>query len=285
MIRSHSPLKPTIIALALSLAAGLCAWALWVEGVLAPTELAFISVPVSGDQTLISPEFRLATLLILAAGLGAGFVVQRFGARAAFPYLGCGFLALSGMSLLISRFLSIDILFVPMAVAGGSAVFVVQARRLWALDLELTRNVKRIAGHAETSAINESQQRLLSGLRLLDTVLSLTEAVVFERNADYQLVSAARLRNAQSGALNVSQNSIWRAGLKLCERSIATGEMIVLKVEKGWAVATPLRHENRSVGALLIRQLCEFSEEDRPCCSPSRRNWRGIYNAKKPRNR
>jgi len=247
--------------------ASLCAWALWTEGVFAPTERAFVSLPPIGGQALISPQFRLATLLILAAGIGAGFAVQRFGARAAFPYLGGGFLALSGLSLIVSRFLSIDILFVPMAFAGASAVVVVQARRLWGLDLELTTSVKRITAKTTLTAVNESQQRLMSGLRLLDTVLSLSEAIVFERNEDYQLVPAARLRNAPSGPLNTSQNSIWREGVSFSEQAIATGQMITHKAEDGrgcTVVAAPLRHENRSVGALLIRLNNQFSEEDRP---------------------
>jgi two-component system phosphate regulon sensor histidine kinase PhoR len=107
----------------------------------------------------------------------------------------------------------------------------------------------------------------MSGLRLLDTVLSLSEAVVFERNEDYKLVPAARLRNAQSGPLNTSQNSIWREGISFGEQAIATGQMVTHQSndEKGsMVVTTPLRHDNRSVGALLIRLNNEFSEEDRP---------------------
>ena len=94
LIRSHSPFKSTLIALGLALLAGLFAWALWSEGVLAPTEHAFISLPRVGGDVLVSPQFRLATLLILMAGLGAGLAVQRRGARSAFPYLGGSFLVL-----------------------------------------------------------------------------------------------------------------------------------------------------------------------------------------------
>lgn len=265
--RSRSPFKSTIIALGLSQLASLFVWMLWGEGVLAPTERAFVSMPLVGGQALIGPQFRLATFLILAAGLAAGLAVQRCGARSAFPYLGGGFLTLSLLSQLVSRFLGIDILFVPMAFAGASAIFVVQAHRLWSLDLQLTRSVKGIATDMTVTGGNESQQRLMSGLRLLDTVLSLSEAVVFERGEDYRLIPAARLRNAQSGPLNMSQNSIWREGVQFSEQAIATGQMITHQAndEKGgMVVATPLRHENRSVGALLIRLRDEFSEEDRP---------------------
>jgi signal transduction histidine kinase len=234
---------------------------------LAPTERAFVVLPPIGGEALITPQLRLATLLILAAGMGAGFAVQRFGARSAFPYLGLGFLSLSVLSQLVSRFLSIDILFIPMTFAGVSAVVVVQARRLWGLDLQLTRSLKRITSESTLPIGDESQTRLMSGLRLLDTVLSVTEAVVFERDDDYRLVPAARLRNPQSGALNTSQNSIWREGVRFSEQAIKTGQLMIQKSpdeNSGFMVAMPLRHENRSVGALLIRLNNHFSEEDRP---------------------
>lgn len=237
---------------------------------MAPTERAFVVLPPIGGEALITPQLRLATLLILAAGVGAGFAIQRFGARAAFPYLGGSFLALSVLSQLVSRFFSIDILFIPMLFAGVTAVVVVQARRLWGLDLELTRSLQRLTTTAVPPQLHESQPRLLSGLRLLDTVLSVSEAVVFERDDDYQLVPAARLRNPQSGPLNASQNSIWRDGVSFSEQAIKTGQMITHNSgnEHGnIMVAMPLRHENRSVGALLIRLNSEFSEEDRPLLS------------------
>jgi signal transduction histidine kinase len=57
--------------------------------------------------------------------------------------------------------------------------------------------------------------------------------------------------------------------VSLSEKAIAAGQLITHKSndEKGGVVATPLRHENRTVGALLIRLPNEFSEEDRPLLS------------------
>jgi signal transduction histidine kinase len=266
--RSQSPFKSIVIALGLALFASLFAWLLWSQGLLAPIEHAVINLP-DGAEPLIGPQFRLGTLLIFAAGLGAGLIVQRFGARASFPYLGGSFLTLLVLNQVFSHFLSIDILFVPMSFAGVLAVMVVQAHRLWSLDRELTRSVKRISTNSTSAAGDESHQRLMRGLKLLDTVLSVSEAIVFERNDDYHLVPIARLRNAQSGPLNTSQNSIWRDGVSLSEKAIAAGQLITHKSndERGGVVATPLRHENRTVGALLIRLPNEFSEEDRPLLS------------------
>ena len=267
MKNSKSPLKSIITALGLSLAAGLPVWALWIEGFLAPLQQAFIVVPADLEAAMITPQLRLATFLILSTAVGSGLVVERAGARRAFPYLGSGFLILSMVSMLVSRFLGIDILFVPMAFAAVSAVFVVQANRLWSLDLALTKRVNSIATKTTQTSENDSKQRLISGLRLLDTVLAVSDAVVFARDEDYNLVPAARLQPDTSGPLNTSRNSTWREGVTFSQRAMNTGELILRpgdERDSTTLVALPLRHEDRLLGALLIRLRENFSEADRP---------------------
>jgi signal transduction histidine kinase len=242
-------------------------WTLWLEGFLGPLQQAFLILPADLGAALVSPQLRLATFLILSTAVGAGVLVERAGARRAFPYLGGGFLALSLVSVFASRFLGIDILFVPMAFAGMSAVFVVQAHRLWSLDLALTNRVNRIANNTTQTSENDSKQRLMSGLRLLDTVLAVSDAVVFVRDEDYRLVPTARLQPATSGPLNTSRNSAWREGVIFSQRAMDTGELIVRAADEHDSsplVTLPLHHEDRLLGALLIRLRENFSEADRP---------------------
>ena len=250
--------------------ATLSACLLWSRGVLARAQEAFILHPPDRVDLLIAPKFFLGALLIIASGLVPGMAVERVGARRAFPYLGGWFLTLSILSLLASRFLGIDILFVPMAFAGMTTVVTVQIQRLWSKDLELTGNLNRIARAAASPDEGDSNQRLMSGLKLLDTMLPLSEAVIFVRGEDHALAPAARLRASVSGPLNKSRNSTWRAGVSFSEQAISTGAIITRQHgdEDGHTiVAMPLRHEGRTVGALLIRLREEFAEVDRPLLS------------------
>jgi signal transduction histidine kinase len=264
---SKSPFRSIVTALGLSLAAGLPVWALWFEGFLGPLQQAFVVLPADSGTVPVAPQLRLATFLILSTAVGAGLIVERAGARRSFPYLGGGFLILSLLSLLVSRFLGIDILFVPMAFAGLSAVFVVQAHRLWSLDLALTDRVNSVATKTTQTNATDSKQRLMSGLRLLDTVLAVSDAIVFVRDEDYHLVPAARLQPAASGPLTTSRNSAWREAVAFSQRAMDTGELILRETDEqdsASLVALPLHHEDRLLGALLIRLRENFSEVDRP---------------------
>lgn len=267
MKSSKSPFRLIVVALGLSLAAGLPVWVLWIEGFLGPLQQAFVVLPADPGSGLVTPQLRLATFLILSTAVGAGLIVERAGARRSFPYLGGGFLILSLISLLVSRFLGIDILFVPMAFAGMSSVFVVQAHRLWSLDLALTTRVNNVATSTTQTNAADSKQRLMSGLRLLDTVLAVSDAVVFVRDEDYHLVPAARLQPAASGPLTTSRNSAWREAVAFSQRAMDTGELILHasnEQDSAPLVALPLCHEDRLLGALLIRLRENFSEVDRP---------------------
>lgn len=115
-------------------------------------------------------------------------------------------------------------------------------------------------------SVEEARSRLESGLKLLDTVLSLKEAILFQRETNGDLVSAARLRASTSTSLETSRNSTWREGINLCERAIKAGQIITHELENNelsTSIALPLHHENRAVGALLIRLNDKFDEDDR----------------------
>ena len=246
--------------------AALFSSAMWLLGLLESLQNAFVVLPKNQDLFLVTPNFWLGTLLIGAVALPVAFAVARFGGRGAVPLLGGGFLVFAALSLTASRFYSVDILFVPMALAALISAVAIQVRRLQSEHNGMAEKLEESSAKMESLTADNAEHRLLSGLKLLETVLSPNEAVVFRRDADGHLVSSARLRTANSNLQETGRNSAWRDGISLCERSMATGELIVEKnaPDDGSAnIALPLRHEDRTVGALLIRLSKEFDEDDR----------------------
>ena len=226
---------------------------------------AFVLVPTGNPTTFIVPSLWRAAVPIFAVSFAVAIVVSRFGGRRALLYLGAGFLGLAGLSLFASAFYSRDILFVPLVFAASLSALVAQVKRLRERDVELTEKLIAASAKFESVRDDEAEGRLLRGLQLLDTVLAPSEAIVFRRDRDGQLIFSVRLR-PQNQSLDTSRNSAWRDGISLCDRAIKAGDIIVEKLESEVAaanIALPLRHEDRTVGAVLIRVTREFDEDDR----------------------
>lgn len=244
--------------------AGSLSVALWLGGILTSVQHAFVLLPREG-ALLAAPGPWLGAALIITVSVAVAVDVGRFGGRRAFVYLGGGFLILTAVSLLASWFLFVDVLLVPIALAASISAITMQVKRLRERDKELAEKLIAASWKFE-SLSDDAEHRLQSGLKLLDTVLAPSEVVVFRRDGDGRLVSSARLRASQGSSSDTGRNSAWRDGVSLCERAMATGEVIVEQIdsdEQAANVGLPLRHEDRTVGALLIRVTKGFDHDDR----------------------
>jgi signal transduction histidine kinase len=234
----------------------------WIDSL----QAAFVVDVARGEVPLQSPQTWLGLLLIVATSTSAGFFVSRAGARRSFVVLGLGFLLMCGASLVTSKYFKIDILFAPMALAALAATFVVQLYRLWLIDSVLTDHLAETAARTETLESNQAQARLMSGLKLLQTILPLEESVVCQQNENGELVPCARLRSGPSGSLDTSRNTLWRKLIQVCDRAVETGEIARVRageIDPLESVAIPLRHERRTVGVLLLRLREGFDQSDR----------------------
>ncbi len=253
-------------SVALAFLAGTVTCAVWRAGLINSLQSGFVVNVAVGEAPLQAPQTWLGLLLIVAISTSAGFLVSRAGARRSFLVLGLGFLMTAVASLLASRYLKIDILFAPMAVGAMGAVFLVQLFRLWLIDRILTDHVNDTSVRTDTVEASMAQSRLTSGLKLLQTILPLEEAVVFERDDLGALVPCARLRARTSGALEPGRNTVWRRLVELCDQAVKSGEIALApagQIDSFETVALPLRHEARTVGALLLRLKESFDQSDR----------------------
>ena len=258
--------KSLLVSLLLAFLAGGATCAIWRAGLIDSLQSAFVVNVGRGEVPLQAPQTWLGLLLIVAISMSAGFFVSRAGARRSFWILGLGFLAMAAASLLTSRYLKVDILFAPMAVGAVGAVFLVQLYRLWLIDTLLTKHVNETSARTDTVEECLAQTRLTSGLKLLQTILPMEEAVVFQPNEIGALVPCARLRTNPSGALEPGRNTVWRRLIQLCDRAVETTEIALAtagQIDSLESVAIPLRHEGRTVGALLLRLRESFDQSDR----------------------
>jgi signal transduction histidine kinase len=214
------------------------------------------------DIDLSSPDPQVAATVVVAYAVALALTINRFGLRRSWRWILVSAVFVTGVGIAGFEFLNLDLLLLPLLFAGGMSLLLVQLNRVWSLDRQLTRTLfKSSSSNAET----EANTRLMSGIKLLNTVLPLSEAVVFRLDDSNALEAVARFKGAAApNSQDPRRNSVWREGIELCQRAAKTGTLFseTLPDQKSATVAVPLLHEGETAGVLLIRLASEFSADD-----------------------
>ena len=143
--------------------------------------------------------------------------------------------------------------------SGILCLLLIHVIRLWSIDRKLVRSLFT-SSPAHSGSIVDANGRLASGLKLLNTMLPLNEAVVFRCDDSKELRTVVRYKSPSPNPQDPRRNAVWREGIKLCQRAAKSGKI----VSQTTSVAVPLLHESETAGVLLIRLASEFSADDTP---------------------
>jgi len=147
--------------------------------------------------------------------------------------------------------------------SGIFCLLLIHVGQLWSIDRKLVRSLFN-SSTASSASNTDANARLASGLKLLNTVLPLTEAVVFRCDDSEGLQAVVRYKSPAPNPQDPRRNAVWREGIKLCQKAAATGKLATQSGENTSTVAVPLLHESETAGVLLIRLAAEFSTDDTP---------------------
>ncbi|HKV36652.1 MAG TPA: ATP-binding protein [Pyrinomonadaceae bacterium] len=263
MIRSRT-ITTYISATALSLFAGLAGYLGWRFGVVPEIPYrAGILAPAETVELLLGPV-PVSAIVLAVCSVALGLTLNGFGLRRSWHYLLLVLAVLCGASLFVSRFAGIELPITPLVFSGVLALLLVQINRLWHLDRQLLNTLFSSPITAADSGPG-AHQRLMSGLKLLNTFLPLKEAIVFEVGDSDSFEAVARFKGATQQPLDASRNSVWREGVSLCAQASASGKLVSQTVgePKQLTVAVPLLHERETAGALLIRPAAQLDDDDK----------------------
>ena len=191
-----------------------------------------------------------------------GLTVSRLGLRASWLYIAVSVVVLASAYIIAAHVFGLNLLFEPLLFSGGLALLLVQVNRLWSLDRQFASTLLNSPVTVNDSRVG-ANARLASGLKLLNTVLPLNEAVVFNCVGS-DLEAVVRFKCAAPNPQDPRRNSVWREGIKLCQNAAATGKLMSQTTQNSATVAVPLLQEGETAGVLLIRPAAEFSDDDIP---------------------
>ncbi|HEX6651086.1 MAG TPA: ATP-binding protein, partial [Pyrinomonadaceae bacterium] len=214
------------------------------------------------SPNLTTLDSSVAAALMVGYAVAVGLTISRLGLRVSWLYIAVSVVVLASACIIGAHVFNVNLLFEPLLFCGGLSLLFVQVNRLWSLDRQFARTLLNSPATVNDSRLG-ANARLASGLKLLNTVLPLNEAVVFNCVGS-DLEAVVRFKCAAPNPQDPRRNSVWREGIKLCQNAAATGKLMSQTTQDSATVAVPLLQEGETAGVLLIRPASEFSDDDIP---------------------
>jgi signal transduction histidine kinase len=262
---SRSKTFPTYVsATGFSLVAGLVGYFGWRIGLIPELLYSFGVVRRAETVELLLGPVPVAAIVLATSSVILGLAINVHGLRRSWRYILIGVAATAAASLLATHFFGLELLITPLIFSGVLALLLVQVFRLWYLDRHLWTTLFSSPITAADFA-SGAHQRLMTGLKLLNTFLPLNEAIVFQISETGSLAPLARFKGTSTQSNDTSRNSVWREGVRLCERAAATGKLTSQTIgePKQLTVAVPSLHEGEVAGVLLIRPASQLEQDDK----------------------
>ncbi len=220
-----------------------------------------IPLVVPKDSTL---EWWKIGGLVLTA-LVTGLITEKNSTKKLLPFV-LVFVPFWFMLSAAAAWFETGLMFIPMTLTVLLTVFVVHFKKLWLIDSELTERLVAVASADNLRQGKSADLRIENGLKLLETILPLSEAIVFRLEFDGSLNPVGRARSGcASGETLASRQSVWRENVGLCEQSLASRQTIAQideKAQNSARAAVPLIYDGAAVGVLFVNVRQNFEAAD-----------------------
>lgn len=204
-------------------------------------------------------------MLILLLASFIGVLAEKVGIKKMLPFAGFFIGIWLAASLIGKAFYDVDFRFTQVAFAFIFPVVVVHLKKLQEIDKDLTEKLATLSSFSYLFNAKTAEQRIESTLKLLQTTLPISEAIIFYlENGQLKPIGRTKsgLRNLDIST--TTRQTAWRERITLCEETLAKRETKILKGENGYAqVAVPLIFEGEEIGVLYVEITSDFEDEDK----------------------
>jgi signal transduction histidine kinase len=203
--------------------------------------------------------------LLIFTALAVGFLTETFSFKKVLKFAVPFVVVWGVLSFIAAKYFSFNLFFMRTVSVIFLPIFFVHLKKLWLIDSELTEKLVELASEGHILEGKPADLRIESGLKLLETVFPLSEAIVFRLDKTEGLMPIGRARNGNSIDSLISRQTAWRESVALCERALESRATVVETDEnqaKSAQIALPLIYEGVTVGVLFVKVYRDFERAD-----------------------
>lgn len=203
--------------------------------------------------------------LLIGLALVAGFLAEKFSVKRVLAFAVPLVFIWGIVCFVAAKYYSTNFFFLRVSSIILFSILAVHFKKLWQIDSELTERLVKLASEGHILEGKSADLRIESGLKLLETIFPLSEAIVFRFDEHDGLMPVGRARNDGVADSLISRQTAWRENVLFCERALNERETIVQtdeNTEKSAQVALPLIYEGTAVGVLFVKVHRNFELSD-----------------------
>lgn len=204
-------------------------------------------------------------LLLLLVTIFAGYLAEKLSFKQAVTYVLPFIASWAIICFVAAKYYSVNLYFLRTTFVILLSILAVHFKKLWLIDSELTEKLVELASEGHLLEGKSADLRIESGLKLLETIFPLSEAIVFRLDSGNVLTPVGRARNEDSEQNLMSRQTAWRDSVLFCERALQSGITILEadeNAEKSARIALPLVYDGVTVGVLFVKIHRNFEVAD-----------------------
>lgn len=216
-------------------------------------------------STRISNLLWWEILLILLLASAIGVLTEKVGARKVLPFAFFCIAVWLAISLIGKAFYGIDFHFAQVSLAFILPIITIHLKTIWQIDKDLTEKLFSLSSFSYLFDAKTAEKRIETTLKLLQTTLSPSEAIVFYITENgLKPVGRMRKGGASLDMLPSTRQAAWREKITFCEEALLNGETRISKNnDQNTKIAVPLISENEEIGVLYVEVNTDFEEGDK----------------------
>lgn len=257
---NQSQVKSLIISIAIAVVIAFIVFVFWTFG-----GTLYLMIQQTLNQRFYLSEI-VQVFVVFSVAVGTAFLIEKFHLKKILKHLIWVLIVWLFAMVVIGNLFNYGVLFIPGSIAMIFTAMFVHLKNILKFDTVLSKKLAELTNSGHSLERIQSDLRVESCLKLVETILPLSETVVFKLDEKGKLSQVGRSKKNDAGSSSLLRQNKWSEVLDFCENALKTNDSLV-QIEdeqiKKAKVAIPLVDDNNAVGVLFVRINQNFEQEDK----------------------
>jgi signal transduction histidine kinase len=256
---NQTQIKSVSLSLAISVATALLVFIFWTFG-----GTLYLMIQQTLNQRNYLPVY-LQAFIVFSVAVGTAFLIEKFHFRKILKHLIWVLIVWCFAMVVLGNLFNYSVLFIPGSLTIIITAALVHLKNILQFDMILSKKLTDLTNSGHSLERIQSDLRVESCLKLVETILPLSETVVFKLDKKGKLSEVGRSKKDSVSSSSLLRQNKWSEVLDFCENALKSNNSLV-QIEdetlKKAKLAIPLVDDNKPVGVLFVSVKQNFERED-----------------------